>query len=189
MVSRFDMSSGAASGGANVICNATANTPCGPQGLCDEPRTPAYWNPNAPNAGNGFLVVWPWNENLASFQWEDQGLLTQFNFTAPTACKPVYEPNVEGLAKYQTGGAILGLRWGSIALGAVFASLAAISAYFAYISKLIHYPQGSRRNQTNRRQRASTRRSVMRRAQPVAHSPPPADSTSASLLLRQRSPG
>jgi hypothetical protein len=86
MVNRFDISSGAASGGANPTCSLQANTPPsqgGPQYFCDEPRAPAYWNPNAPSAGNGFLVVWPWYENLASFQWENQGLLTQYNFTAP----------------------------------------------------------------------------------------------------------
>ena len=39
----------------------------------DEPRMPAYWNPNAPNAGGGLLVIWPWNETLASFKWTQQG--------------------------------------------------------------------------------------------------------------------
>jgi len=72
----------------NFMLN-TANPTCsrvlGSNTQCDEPRTPALWQ----QASNpSVLVVWPWFENLASFQWKQTGGSTsQFNF-APVLPSP-----------------------------------------------------------------------------------------------------
>jgi hypothetical protein len=70
-----------------VVSEFQINSPASPNST-DEPRMPAYWNPNAPNTGDGFLVIWPWNETLTSFQWEPQSapppeFTSQYDFTAP----------------------------------------------------------------------------------------------------------
>jgi hypothetical protein len=63
-VNNFLLSAGAAVNGSNPLCTALDGK------QCDEPRTPALWQ----QASNpSVLVVWPWFENLASFQWKQSG--------------------------------------------------------------------------------------------------------------------
>ena len=74
-VARFNISS------SNPNCSSIGST-----GICDEPRTLAYWNPNG-SSGDGFLVAWPWNETAASFQWLLSG--SQYTFqSVSTASNP-----------------------------------------------------------------------------------------------------
>ncbi len=89
-VARFNISSGASSG--NVNCTA------GP-GFCDEPRTPAYWNPTG---SDGFLVIWPWNENPASFQWTQPVSGSQYTFTSVSTANNPFGSDNTGYA----GGAL-----------------------------------------------------------------------------------
>jgi hypothetical protein len=77
IVNHFLLSQGAAAGGSNPTCTATSD------GMeCDEPRTPAYWRPyNSEGYLPSVLVVWPWLENLTSFQWQQNaGTSSQYNF-------------------------------------------------------------------------------------------------------------
>ena len=87
-VARFNISSGAASG--NVNCTG---------GICDEPRTPAYWNPTG---SDGFLVIWPWQENPASFQWTQPVSGSQYTFTSVSTASNPFGTNTTGYA----GGAL-----------------------------------------------------------------------------------
>jgi len=87
-VARFNMSAGAGYG--NVNCSVAA---------CDEPRTPAYWNPSG---SGGFLVIWPWNESPASFQWTQPQAGGQFTFAPVSTANNPFGSNTTGYA----GGAL-----------------------------------------------------------------------------------
>jgi hypothetical protein len=67
--------------------NPTCSTVVGGGAQCDEPRTPALWQQVSDPS---VLVVWPWLEDLASFQWKQSGGTTsQFNFASvSTASSP-----------------------------------------------------------------------------------------------------
>ena len=92
-VARFNISSGAMNGGTNTNCTAIG-------GNCDEPRTPAYWQPGTEK---GFLVIWPWNEPLASFQWKQLQAGSQFTFTSVGTANNPFGSAATGYA----GGALM----------------------------------------------------------------------------------
>ena len=80
----------------NRLMLTSSNPACTQNGgECNEPRTLAYWD--------GFLLVWPWNEVLKSFQWQlatDPNLNPQYNFLQ-TGQAP--NPFASGYAGYPGG--------------------------------------------------------------------------------------
>src|SRR5450759_3215098 len=75
----------------NLTCTTVGS------GICDEPRTLAYWNPTG---ANGFLVAWPWNETAKSFQWLLPCGASQYTFQPVTTANNPFS----GLAGAPTTG-------------------------------------------------------------------------------------
>ncbi len=97
-VNRFLLSQGAAASGSNPTCTALDGTEC------DEPRTPAYWRPyNSEGPLPSVLVVWPWFEDLSSFQWQQNaGTAPQYNFALISTAGDVFT-NLNKKAGYPGG--------------------------------------------------------------------------------------
>lgn len=96
-VNRFLLSQGAAASGSNPTCTALDGTEC------DEPRTPAYWRPyNSEGLLPSVVVVWPWFEDLASFQWQQSAPTAQYNFAQISTAGDVFT-NLNKMAGYPGG--------------------------------------------------------------------------------------